>query len=83
MVLYWWRCGPSCGITQQSRRCGTGIIMTDQELLQLLEDKSPQELSLDELRLLKQRLAESPALRDALAGQLGIDGNLAAALDGR
>ena len=54
--------------------------MTDQELLQLLEDKSPQDLSLDELRLLKQRLAESPALRDALAGQLGIDGNLAAAL---
>lgn len=54
--------------------------MTDQELLQLLDDKMPEELSLEEIEILRQRLAESPALREALAGQVHFESYLQSAL---
>ncbi len=47
--------------------------MTDQELLQLLDDKMPEELSLEEIEFLRKRLAESPALREALASQVHFE----------
>ncbi len=53
--------------------------MTDQELLQLLDDKMPEELSLDEIELLRKRLAESPALRAALASQVHFESYLQSA----
>lgn len=54
--------------------------MTDQELLQLLDDKMPEELSWDEIELLRKRLAESPALREALASQVHFESYLQSAL---
>lgn len=54
--------------------------MTDQELLQLLDDKMPEELTLEEIELLRRRLAESPALREALAGQVHFESYLQSAL---
>ncbi len=37
--------------------------MNDEQLIQLLQDKTPEELSLEEIELLRRRLAESDALR--------------------
>ncbi|WP_425614008.1 PQQ-binding-like beta-propeller repeat protein [Anatilimnocola sp. NA78] len=54
--------------------------MTDQELLQLLDDKMPEELTLEEIELLQRRLAESPALREALAGQIHFESYLQTAM---
>lgn len=54
--------------------------MTDAELIQLLQDKSPEELSLDEIRLLKARLSESDELRSALFEQLEMEQYLSEAL---
>jgi outer membrane protein assembly factor BamB len=54
--------------------------MTDTELIQLLQDKTPEELSLDQIRLLQQRLAESDELRTALFEQLEMEQYLAEAL---
>lgn len=50
--------------------------MTDQELLQLLDEKMPEELTLDEIELLRARLAESPALRESLASQVHFESYL-------
>ena len=54
--------------------------MTDQELLILVQDKTPDELSLEEIELLRSRLAESTELREALFGQMQMEGYLAEAL---
>ena len=54
--------------------------MTDQELLQLLDEKMPEELSFEEIELLRKRLAESPALREALASQVHFESYLQSAL---
>lgn len=54
--------------------------MTDRELLELLEEKMPEELTLDEIELLRTRLAESPALREALSSQVHFESYLQAAL---
>lgn len=54
--------------------------MTDSELLGLLEEKMPEELTIEEIELLRCRLAESPALREALAGQIYFESYLQAAL---
>ena len=54
--------------------------MTDQELLALVQAKSPEELSLEEIELLRTRLAESSELREALFDQMQMEGYLATAL---
>src|SRR5512145_2892540 len=54
--------------------------MTDQELVALLGEKSPDELSEEEIDLLRRRIAESAELREALYGQLQLEAYLAAAL---
>ena len=54
--------------------------MTDQELLALVQAKTPDELSLEEIDLLRTRLAESTELREALFGQMQMEGYLAEAL---
>ena len=54
--------------------------MTDQELLAILAEKTPDELTEGEIHLLRQRLLESAELRDALLGQLQMDTYLATAL---
>ncbi|MCE9525536.1 MAG: hypothetical protein K8R36_05730, partial [Planctomycetales bacterium] len=54
--------------------------MTDQELLTLVQDKTPEELSLEEIDLLRTRLAESTELREALFGQMQMEAYLAEAL---
>jgi outer membrane protein assembly factor BamB len=51
--------------------------MTDKELIALVESKLPQEMSLEELELIQRRLQESPAVREALAGQLELNEYLA------
>jgi len=51
--------------------------MTDKELIALVESRLPQELSLEELELIQRRLQESPAVREALAGQLELNEYLA------
>ena len=43
--------------------------MTDEQLLDLIEKKSPEELTLAEIEQLRQRLSESPMLR----GSVGAD----------
>jgi outer membrane protein assembly factor BamB len=47
--------------------------MTDGELVQLLEQKTPDELTLVEIDLLRQRLAESDELRELLLTQLQME----------
>ena len=44
--------------------------MTDQELLTLVQEKTPDELSLEEIELLRTRLADSTELREALFEQV-------------
>jgi outer membrane protein assembly factor BamB len=48
----------------------------DQQLIELLEHKSPEELSFEELELLRARLGESPLLRVALAKHLQTESYL-------
>ena len=52
--------------------------MTDKELVELVETTMPEELTLEQIELIRGRLRESPALRKALAGQLQMDQYLAA-----
>lgn len=54
--------------------------MTDDELLQLVETKSPGELSLDEIQTLRARLAESAELRAAFSSRLRLQTFLAEVL---
>lgn len=54
--------------------------MSDQELIDLLMQKAPEELTLAELAALKTRLLESPRLREVLFDQLQMETYLAAAL---
>jgi outer membrane protein assembly factor BamB len=54
--------------------------MTDQQLLQLLEEKMPEELTLEEIEWLQRRLKESPTLRDQLAGEVHFESYLQAAM---
>jgi outer membrane protein assembly factor BamB len=51
--------------------------MTDKELIALVESKLPQELSLDEIDLLRRRMRASPTVRRALASQVELDQYLA------
>jgi outer membrane protein assembly factor BamB len=51
--------------------------MTDKELIALVEMKLPQELSLDEIELIRERMRASPIVRRALAAQLEMDQYLA------
>ena len=54
--------------------------MNDTQLIQLLQDKTPEELTVDEIQLLRNRLAESDELRQQLFQQLEMEEYLAAAL---
>ena len=51
--------------------------MTDKELIALVESKLPQELSLEEIDLIRRRMRASPTVRRALAAQLELDQYLA------
>ena len=50
---------------------------TDQELIELVEQKTPDELTLEEIEHLQRRLAESPVLREKLYEQLQMEQYLA------
>jgi len=54
--------------------------MTDDELLALVQTKSPDELTVEEIAQLRQRLAESEPLRTALFETLQMEAYLSAAL---
>ena len=54
--------------------------MTDDELIALIEQKTPEELTLEEIELLRTRLADSPALRQRLVEQLRMETYLMEAL---
>ncbi|MEX2175479.1 MAG: hypothetical protein WD872_14040, partial [Pirellulaceae bacterium] len=54
--------------------------MTNEQLVELLQQKTPEELTPAQIELLRGRLAESAELRAALAGGLHIDTYLSAAL---
>src|SRR5262245_11770316 len=54
--------------------------MTDAELIAVLEQKTPEELSLEEIELLRRRLGESDELRQTLLGQLQMETYLTEAL---
>lgn len=54
--------------------------MTDQELLRLLDEKMPEELTLEEIELLQQRLKDSPELREQLASHIHLESYLQAAM---
>src|SRR5262245_30169822 len=52
----------------------------DQQLIDLLNEKPPEELSFEELDLLRERLSQSPALRAALAAHLETESYLSQVL---
>lgn len=54
--------------------------MTDDQLLELLDQKTPEELTLEEIDVLRQRLIESPALRETLLTQVQMETYLTTAL---
>ncbi len=54
--------------------------MTDEQLLDLIETKSPEELTLAEIEELRRRLTESPMLRAAFTVRIEMEQYLAAAL---
>ncbi|HEX5105866.1 MAG TPA: hypothetical protein VFV87_18740, partial [Pirellulaceae bacterium] len=54
--------------------------MTDQQLVELLEHKTPEELTPEEVELLRSRLDESAELRERLMNQLQMETYLATAL---
>jgi len=54
--------------------------MTDHELIELIQHKTPEELTLEELELLQQRIKAAPELREALAEQIELDQYLADAM---
>ncbi|HEX3658686.1 MAG TPA: PQQ-binding-like beta-propeller repeat protein [Pirellulales bacterium] len=45
-------------------------MITNDQLLQRVQDNLPEDLSLEEIELLRERVGQSPELRDALAGHL-------------
>src|SRR5690606_32193222 len=57
-------------------------IMSDDELIRLVESKAPEELTLEELELLRARLAESPELQQALASSMRMSQYLSDYLGG-
>lgn len=56
--------------------------MTDAELIQLVQEKSPDELTPDEIGHLRRRLADSAELREVIFGQLHLEETLSQALGG-
>src|SRR5262249_12197700 len=54
--------------------------MTDFELIQLVQEKAPEELSFDEVELLRERLRHSAELRETLLGQLQMEEYVSRAL---
>lgn len=51
--------------------------MTDKEIIALVESKLPEELTLEEIDLIRRQMRASPMVRRALAGQLELDQSLA------
>src|SRR5581483_942645 len=54
--------------------------MTDEKLIQLVQETPPEELSLEEIELLRARVVASPEVRSALADQLKLDSLLSGSL---
>src|SRR5262245_60943700 len=54
--------------------------MTDSELIQLVQEKAPEELSFDEVELLRERLRHSAELRETILGQLQMEEYVSRAL---
>jgi hypothetical protein len=54
--------------------------MTDQELIDLLQSKLPEDLTAQQVAVLRARWKQSPVLRDALVVELQLEGGLATAL---
>ena len=54
--------------------------MTDAELVRILEEKTPEDLSADEIEQIRGRLPRSPELARVLAGRLNLEGSLAGVL---
>src|SRR5438128_763694 len=54
--------------------------MTDAELIQLVQEKAPEDLTPDEIGLLRTRLTDSSELRQVIYGQLQLEQTLSAAL---
>ena len=54
--------------------------LTNEQLIELVAHKTPEELTPEEIDLLRSRLAESPELREVLIGQLQMETYLATAL---
>ena len=54
--------------------------MTDQELIQLLQEKPPSEFSVEEFEALRARWTQSPELRQALIEHLNLETQLSGAL---
>lgn len=55
--------------------------MTDEEFIQLVKDKAPDELSPQQIVSLRQRLLQSESLRDVIFGELKLEGYVVEALD--
>ena len=54
--------------------------MTDQELIDLVQEKTPEELSLAEIDALRSRIGESPQLRDVVLGEIELNQSLSQTL---
>lgn len=54
--------------------------MNDQQLIELVQESPIEDFTLSQIQLLRERIAESPELRDALADRLRMDHHLADAL---
>src|SRR6476660_4443834 len=49
------------------------IVMTDPELIRLVQEVPPEELSLEQIELLRSRLSDSNELREAVAHHLRLE----------
>jgi hypothetical protein len=58
-------------------------LKTDGELIRIVEEKAPEDLTIEEIRLIRRRLRRSPALREALARRIEIEGVLSGGIGGR
>lgn len=54
--------------------------MTDERLIRLVQEKPPEELDLHEIELIRERLKDSPELREALRREVALEQYLATAL---
>src|SRR5688500_15936883 len=72
--------GPRPSGSQATPRPEEQAALTDAELLALLAEKTPDELTEQQIELLRRRLTESAEPREALLGQVQMETYLATAL---